>query len=233
VIVSVSKTRLMTAATTVVAGLLLTGCGSASPGVALTVGDDEFTLRQVDTAAEHYCAAVEDQIAADPQAGAVPMSVVRQFMVQVLALRSQAEQFGADHGVEAGSTYLNAVAQSQGTADSMPEDARQTFVDVNTAQALARDIFGQVGAQLLEDGGVADPTDEQISQAGLDAFNEWPSTHTIEADPRFGLTEVDGVLTSADTSTSVAVSSTAKAALAERPDAGYVSSLPSVQRCGS
>lgn len=229
---TLAGTRLMAAATTVVAGLLLTGCGSASPGVALTVGDDEFTVRQVDTAASHYCTAVKDQIESDPSAGPVPMEVVRQFIVQVLALRSQAEQFGADHGVQAGSTYLNAVSQSEGTAASMPEEARQTFVDVNTAQALARDIFSQVGAQLLADDGVADPTDEQISQAGLDAFNQWPTGHTIEADPRYGLAEVDGVLTATDTNTSVAVSETAKAAAKDRPDRSYVETLPSVQRCG-
>ena len=38
-----SKTRLMTAATTAIAGLLLTGCGSASPGVAVKVGDEEIS----------------------------------------------------------------------------------------------------------------------------------------------------------------------------------------------
>ena len=33
-----------------VAGLLLTGCGSAAPGVAAQVGDDVLTVRDVDTA---------------------------------------------------------------------------------------------------------------------------------------------------------------------------------------
>ena len=46
-----SKTRLMTAAptwlTVGVAGLLLTGCGSAAPGVAAQVGDEELTVRDI------------------------------------------------------------------------------------------------------------------------------------------------------------------------------------------
>ena len=45
-----SKTRLMTAATIGVAGLLLTGCGSAAPGVAVKVGDEVLTVRDVDAA---------------------------------------------------------------------------------------------------------------------------------------------------------------------------------------
>ena len=55
-----SKTRLMTAATTALAGLLLTGCGSASPGVAVKVGDEEITTRHVDAVTANYCTAVGD-----------------------------------------------------------------------------------------------------------------------------------------------------------------------------
>ena len=55
-----SKTRLMTAATLGVAGLLLTGCGSAAPGVAVKVGDEVLTVREVDSVTAHYCTAVGD-----------------------------------------------------------------------------------------------------------------------------------------------------------------------------
>ena len=53
-----SKTRRMTAAPTWVmvalAGLLLTGCGSASPGVAVKVGDEEISTRHVDAVTANY-----------------------------------------------------------------------------------------------------------------------------------------------------------------------------------
>ena len=82
-----SKTRLMTAATVGVAGLLLTGCGSAAPGVAAKVGDETISNRTVDTATEHYCTSVEDQLESP-----VPMSFVRQYVVQLLTLRAQVDQ---------------------------------------------------------------------------------------------------------------------------------------------
>src|SRR5215218_8196099 len=89
----VSKTRLMTAATMGVAGLLLTGCGSAAPGVAVEVGDEVLTVRDIDTATSHYCTAVGEQFESP-----VAMSFVRQYVVQLLTLRSQAEQLADDYG---------------------------------------------------------------------------------------------------------------------------------------
>src|SRR5919112_4836494 len=79
----VSKTRLMTAATTAVAGLLLTGCGSATPGVAVKVGDEEISTRQVDEVTANYCTAVGEL------GSAVPRGFVRQYVVQLMTLRSQ------------------------------------------------------------------------------------------------------------------------------------------------
>ena len=48
---------------TVVAALLLGGCGTATPGVAAQVGDDEITVREVDSLAAEYCEAFEKQFA--------------------------------------------------------------------------------------------------------------------------------------------------------------------------
>src|SRR6476646_9473687 len=80
------RARLMTAATTVVAGLLLSSCGGASPGVAAKVGDDELTVRQVDTAAGEMCTALGDQFAS--QNTVLPMSFVRQGTLQLMILRA-------------------------------------------------------------------------------------------------------------------------------------------------
>lgn len=221
-----SKTRLLTGATLGVAGLLLTGCGSATPGVAATIGDDELTVRQVDSATANYCTALGEL------ESAVPMSYVRQFVVQLLALRSQAEQIADDYGIEAGSTYANDVAQRQGTAATKPEDVREDYVELASTTAYAQDILDQVGRIELEEQGVVDPTTEQISQAGVDVFDQWPDSNGIEIDPRYGLRNVDGQLTPVDTSTSFAVGDTAKAGLAPEPDTAYAQSLPSTHRCG-
>lgn len=221
-----SKTRLMTAATLGVAGLLLTGCGSAAPGVAARIGDQELTVRQVDSATSHYCTALGEL------ESQVPMSYVRQFVLQLLALRSQAEQIADEYGVEPGSTYLNDVAQRQGTAATKPEEVREDYVDLASTQAYAQDILDQVGKIVLDDQGVADATAEQISQAGVDVFNQWPDVHGVEIDPRYGLKSVDGVLTRVDTNTSVAVGETAKSGLATQPDTAFAESLPTTHRCG-
>jgi hypothetical protein len=226
----VSKTRLMTAATLGVAGLLLTGCGSASPGVAVTVGDEQLSVRDVDTAAREMCTALGDQFEA--QSTVLPMSFIRQGTVQLLTLRAQAMQVADEYGIEPGSSYRNDVAQRRRTAASMPEDVRETYVELTSANALASDIVDQVGTIVLEERGVTDPTTEQVTQAGVDVFNQWPDANGIEIDPRYGLESVDGVLTPVDTNTSVAVGQTAKDGLKTEPDAAFARTLPMTHRCG-
>ena len=225
-----SKTRLMTAATLGVAGLLLTGCGSASPGVAVKVGDEQLSVRDVDTAAREMCTALGDQFEA--QSTVLPMSFIRQGTVQLLTLRAQAMQVADEYGIEPGSSYRNDVAQRRRTAASMPEDVRETYVELTSANALASDIVDQVGTIVLEERGVTDPTTEQVTQAGVDVFNQWPDANGIEIDPRYGLESVDGVLTPVDTNTSVAVGQTAKDGLKTEPDAAFARTLPMTHRCG-
>jgi hypothetical protein len=134
----VSKTRPMTAAPTWVmvalAGLLLTGCGSASPGVAVKVGDEEISTRHVDEVTANYCTAVGEL------ESAVPMGFVRQYTVQLLTLRSQASQIADDYGVEPGSTYYNDVAQRQAAAETQPEEVRDDYVELASTSAYAQDI---------------------------------------------------------------------------------------------
>jgi hypothetical protein len=208
------------------AGLLLTGCGSASPGVAVKVGDEELSVRHVDAVTANYCTAVGELEAE------VPMSFVRQYVVQLLTLRSQASQIAEDYGVEPGSTYRNDVAQRQGTAGTQPEEVREDYVELASTTAYAQDILDQVGRIELEDDGVAEPTTEQTTQAGIDVFNQWPDVHGIEIDPRYGLDDVDGVLTPVDTNTSVAVGETAKSGLGTEPDPEFAKTLPLNHRCG-
>ncbi|GAB3022416.1 hypothetical protein GCM10011376_27790 [Nocardioides flavus (ex Wang et al. 2016)] len=221
-----SKTRLMTVATTCLAGLLLTGCGSASPGVAAKVGDEELTVRQIDAMTANYCTAVGDL------ESEVPMGFVRQYVVQLLTLRSQATQIADEYGVEAGSSYRNDVAQRLGTAGTQPEEVREDYVELASTTAYVQDILDQVGRIELEESGVSDPTTDQATQAGIDVFNQWPNANDIEIDPRYGLEVVDGVLSPVDTNTSVAVGETAKAGLGTEPDPAFARSLPTNHRCG-
>ena len=125
-----SKTRLLTAATLGVVGLLLTGCGSASPGVAAKIGDETLSVRYVDSVAAHYCTARGKDLEA-----AAPMGYVRSYVLRYLTLRSQALQLADEYGVEPSSTYRNDVAQRLGTAGTLPEEVRQDYLDVESATA--------------------------------------------------------------------------------------------------
>ena len=225
-----SKTRLMTAVTTGLAGLLLTGCGNASPGVAVTVGDQELSVREVDAAAGRMCTALGDQFAA--QNTVLPMSYVRQGTVQLMTLRAQALEIADDYGLEPGSSYQNDVAQRSRTAATMPAAVQDTYIELTSANALATDIVNQIGEIVLDDRGVTDPTTDEVTQAGTDVFNQWPDANGIDIDPRYGLESVDGVLTPIDTNTSVAVGDLAKSGLATEPDPAFARSLPLTQRCG-
>lgn len=227
---STTRTRLTTVATTVVAGLLLSSCAGASPGVAAKVGDDELTVREVDTKAGEMCTALGDQFAA--QNTVLPMSFVRQGTLQLMILRTQALAVADEYGLEPGSSYNNDVAQRQRTASTMPDDVQDTYVELTSANALATDIVNQVGTIVLDDQGVADPTDEQVTQAGVDVFNQWPDAHGVDIDPRYGLESSDGVLKPVDTNTSVAVGEVAKKGLETQPDTAFARTLPLTQRCG-
>jgi hypothetical protein len=231
----VSKTRLKSTLRSVgalaLSGLVLTGCGSsARPGVAVEVGNESISTSTVDSTSAHLCTALGDQFKSNGTV--VPMGFIRQGVVQLLTLSSTAEQIADEYGVEPGQAYQREVAQREATAQSFPEEVRADYVEVMSANALASDILNQVGRIELEDQGVADPTVEQITQAGTDVFSSWPDQNGVEIDPRYGVEMKDGTLTPVDTNLSVAVGEDAKAGMATEPDATYANTLPETHRCG-
>lgn len=229
-----SKTRLKTALRTVgavaLAGLVLTGCGSASPGVAAQVGDETISARTVDRASAHVCTALGDQFRSDGTV--VPMGVIRQGVLRLMTQSATARQIAEEYGVEPGAVYQRELAQLRRTASTLPEEVREDYVEVLSANALANDVLEQVGRASLVEQGFADPTVEQVTQAGTDIFTQWPDSHGVEVDPRYGVEMVDGALTPVDTNLSVAVGETARAGLATEPDVTYANTLPETHRCG-
>lgn len=224
-----SRTRWKTAAGLVTAAVLLSGCGS-TPGVAVSVGDREISHDRIDEATSNLCAALGDQF--ESQGTVVPMAVVRQAVVRLLTLRSQATQIADAYGIEPGRTYADDVEQRRLSAASAADDVRDDYVLLTSSTALANDVAEQVGRIELEGQDIAEPTREQVGQAGVEVFNTWPDAHGLEVDPRYGLENVDGQLTPVDTNLSVAVSDNALAGLEEQPSAAFASSLPANQRCG-
>lgn len=226
-----SKTRALSGLALGAAALMLSGCaGSASPGVAVEVGDDTISTQRVDAAAAHMCTALEDDFSS--QNTVVPMSFLRTGVVRLLTLSSQARQIAEEYGVEPGPSYARDVAQRERTASVFPEEVRADYVEIMSANALANDIVEQVGRAKLAAEGFADPTVDEIGQAGADVFATWPDAHGVDVDPKYGVQLVDGELVTTDTNLSVAVGELAQKGLASEPDPAYASRLPSHQRCG-
>ena len=217
------KASLRTAAAVALSGLVLTGCaGSARPGVAVEVGDDTISTSTVDRASAHLCTALGDQFKGSGTV--VPMGFIRQGVVQLLTLSSTAQQIADEYGVEPGATYQRELASRRASAEAFPEEVREDYVEVMSANALANDILPQVGRAKLIDEGFEDPTVDQATEAGTDVFTSWPDRNGVEM--------VDGTLTPVDTNLSVAVGEDAKAGLATEPDATYANTLPETHRCG-
>lgn len=226
-----SNPRLLSALAVGLSSLLLGGCaGSASPGVAARVGDETISSSRIDQATTHMCTALSDQFEGAGQV--VPLGVIRQGVVQLLALNSQTEQIAAEYAVSPSANYARDVAERTRAAAAMPAEVRADYIEVMSTQALASDILDQVGRAKLAAEGFADPTVEQVTQAGVDVFNVWPDANGIDVDPKYGVELTDGQLTPVDTNLSFAVSDASVAGLATEPDAAYVKSLPSSQRCG-
>ncbi|WP_457206284.1 hypothetical protein [Nocardioides sp. P5_C9_2] len=225
------KTVLRTAGAVALSGLVLTGCGSsARPGVAIEVGDETISTSTVDSASAHLCTALGDEFSANGTV--VPMGFIRQGVVQLMALSSTAHQIADEYGVEPGAAYEREVASRTRTAAAFPEEVRDDYVEVMSANALANDVLEQVGRAELAEQGFEDPTVDQVNQAGTDIFTSWPDANGIVVDPRYGVELVDGTLTPVDTNLSMAVGDDAKAGLATEPDPTYANTLPENHRCG-
>lgn len=227
--------RLLPALAPLVTGVLsvalLSGCaGSASPGVAARIGDETISASRINAATSHMCTALGSQFTSTGTV--VPLGVIRQGVVQLLALSSQADQIADEYGVSASETYRRDVAARTRAAAVMPEEVRKDYINVMSTQAYAADILDQVGRAKLTAEGFEEPTVEEVTQAGADVFAVWPDVNGIEVDPKYGVELADGQLTSTDTNLSFALSDGSVAGLAAEPDAAYVSSLPSSQRCG-
>lgn len=212
---------------------LLSGCaGSASPGVGLTVGDEKISASRIDAATANVCDAFSDQLEADGEI--VPLRLVKERVVQLLALRSASEQIADEYDISPSPEYEQQVTGYKKGAAEMPEEIRADFIEFVSAQDLQNDVINQVGRLMLAADEIEDPTVEQVIEAGQDVFVTWRDANGIEVNPKYGVELADdGLLVPADTSLSFAVSDVAKAGMSAEEDPAYAASLPRNQRCGA
>jgi hypothetical protein len=219
------------------AAFTLSGCGAASPGVAVRVGDETLSSTRVDELTVAYCEGITPQL---ESGGLVfPMSFVRGYVVRNLTVRAAAEQLAEEYAVDLPPSYEQAVS-------SLREDLEASFRPDRVEQALEVDSTGpyvsavelEVGGILLAQAGQAGGDPEKQAR-GEEALQEWMSEHPAEVNPRYGISVTDANLERpkfVDTTTSYALTpnavDAAKINTDEGPDQAHTATLPRSQRCG-
>lgn len=227
--------RHRSAALLAAAALLLTGCGSARPGTAVSIGGEEISVAQADRAAEALClGAVQSSQEQGQEMQPISMGTARRAAVNILAVEQVIRDLMDEYDVQPGEAYTTTRAEAAAQAERLPERLREDYVDVMTVQDLLDSVALELGAAALREEGVRDPAEEEAGARVNQLLAEsWPDADELDLDPRFGLALGEaGGLVPADTSLSVPVSEAAVAGAAEQPDPAYAGSLPAAQRCG-
>jgi hypothetical protein len=207
--------------------LVLTGCGAVQPGTAVEVGDDSIALSEVDEVASDFCSAIEPQLEAQPQS--IPNSYLRGGIAGTLALRSVAEQVAAEYGVDADSQrYQEAVRELRTNVEPVPEEFRESVIEVESAPQYVEAIQAAVGEQELDGQGGY----EEFVAAGSEVFTDWIAENGVEFDPALNTELKDGAISTVDGSVSFAVSEAARNGLAAEPNGALARQLPDAHRCG-
>jgi peptidyl-prolyl cis-trans isomerase SurA len=236
--VSKSRPQVRRPVQVAVASLLLagglSGCGVAGtsfqPGVAARVGDDNITVRQVDSLASGYCSSIEKQLGANNQV--VPGRYLRGGIVGQLVLVSAARQLAAQYGVQPGADYTRKVADLRDAVANLPAEQAQAVVAVESSSAYLQGVVTAIGEKELQrQGSTASGSDAAVS-AGKKVFSRWLDDHDVRIDPKFGVRISQGQPVPTDGSLSYAVSDAAKQGDAAQPDQLYAASLPDAHRCG-
>ena len=228
---STTRTRVLgLAVVAVLASGLLGACGTASPGVAAQVGDEQITVNRVDELAAEYCQAFEDQFEGNGEV--VPHRYLRGGILGILARKSVAEQLAEKYDVQPGSLYDEKVSQVEHSVAALPDEVHESIVTVETASAYIEAIQAAVGEVLLDREGVTGAEYSDQIARGQREFDDFVAEQGVEFDPQFGIELVDGQVTPVDTSLSFAVSDDATNGSAEQPDPAYAGSLPDSHRCG-
>ncbi len=212
------------------AAALLTGCGTASPGVAVQVGDDSITMTEIDELTGEYCRAIERQLEGNSQT--VPLRYFRGGVAGNLAMRSAAQQLAEEYDVVPGKVYDEKVAQLQQSVAVLDEEIRESVILVESATAYVEAVQVAIGERVLEEEGVSEPKYSQQLRQGRKVYTEWLAEEDVQIDPQLGIELTEGQVTSVDTSLSYPAGKDAEAGGQEQPDPDYARGLPNAHRCG-
>ena len=215
-----------------VGALTLGGCGSLPPGSASVIEGTTISRSDVNELADAQCAGIKEAAeSGQAEAGATPR---KELVQQALALLMDIEltrQYGESEGVDPRPQEVAAAfGQIKPLLESLPEKYHTFMFDTFKTWAASRDVLTQLGVQAT--GQQPDANNAQaLINAGYQQREPWLKTVDIETDPRYGPTGI-GWPGQGDPSVSKASSSFAKDAAKDQPDPGWVSALPSAQKCG-
>lgn len=224
------------------AAVLLAGCAGLQPGAAVVVGDEVVTEDTLSEASEALCTYFEPQL--EQQQQAVPLLEVRRSAAVLLALRSAVEQLAEEYDASPTSDFNREVVRLRGLAETLPEDEREAFVEVQSAQVYVPTTLSEIGSAVLGD----EQADLTVrTAAGLRELADFLRESEVEFSPSIGMRVevaeipeeptledvnalIGGFFQPTDTSASVPVTDLAVAA---DGDAGQAAAaLPAEQRCG-
>jgi hypothetical protein len=208
---------------------LLSGCGGAQPGVAAQVGDDTISVNRVNELTAGYCSAYERQLEGDAQA--LPLGVLSAGILQRLALSSAAEQLADEYDVEPTAQYKASLATLTKSTEVLDDDEAEARIEVESSPPYVADILTTIGTQDLVDDGVSEPTSDDALARGQELLSQWLADQEPDIDPSYGFVLDSAQPEPVDSSTSFAVSDTAKAGSADESDPDYARGLPASQRC--
>ncbi len=211
-----------------VVGLALTGCGGLRPGVAVQVGDETISTSEVDDISTDFCEAITPQL--DQEASTYNNVYLRGGIVGTLAMRTIAEQVAAEHGVDPTQNreYKQRILDVRRQAASLPEDVRDSVIEVQSAPPYVETVQTMVGRQLLD----GDGDREAFRSRGQQEFDRWVAENGVEFDPAFNVVIRDGTIAQEDQSVSHAVSDEARQGEKPSWDEPVARELPRSHRCG-
>jgi hypothetical protein len=124
--------------------------------------------------------------------------------------------------------------QLQGAEEAlkaMPEDERQEALDLLEEYTKRELQLQQLAIDELKDQGVAQPGQQQVEETKQKLLEDYRKSIDVDVSPAFSPDD-KGRPGGEDGSLSVPVSSYAKQAAQQQPDAGFVAGLPKSMRCG-
>ncbi len=224
-------TRVWAAPVSVLALLLLSGCGELTPGTAAVVNGTKITRHQVDALSDAQCV-LRGTLAKAGSASPTSTARIRQESLGLLMDAELSQQFGKKQKIEANSVLAAGYfGQIEPVFKPLPRKAREAFTSVFKEWSKGRAILVQVGSKTTG----SKPTLQNLDQllnAGLLARDAFLKKSSIETDPRYAPGKNGFPGGGAGGSVSKASSAFAKGGSAAKLDAKWLTGLPASQKCG-